>query len=72
MEDAKWIKLIDRLHSADESKRLHAALLLSRASEDAGRTREVLEPLLEGEEPVRSLAAWILARLPGESDRAAA
>jgi hypothetical protein len=72
MSDAKWIKLIDRLHSADENKRLHAALLLSRATGHAARTREVLLPLLEGEEPARSLASWILARLSdGESAVAA-
>jgi len=66
MDDTTWIKMIDRLRSKDEIKRTHAALMLSRATEDAQRTREVLTPLLEAEEPVRTMAEWVLARLPAD------
>jgi hypothetical protein len=72
MDDSTWIKMIDRLRSKDEVKRTHAALMLSRAVEYTERTREVLTPLLEDEEPIRSMAEWVLARMPDQAQSKAA
>lgn len=63
MSDDTWNKLVLRLTSVDEDKRLHAALRLSRSPADADRTRAALEPLLT--HPLAgSVAAWVMARLP--------
>ncbi|NBO93879.1 MAG: hypothetical protein EBV06_16455 [Planctomycetia bacterium] len=63
LTDEKWEKLIRRITSEDEAKRIHAALRLARSAADAERTRNALLPLVN-DERVASLVSYVLERLP--------
>jgi hypothetical protein len=65
LPDDKWERLIRRLTSDDQAKRVHAALRLARSSADAERTRAALLPLLN-HEAAGGLVAWVLERLPAQ------
>jgi hypothetical protein len=68
LPDEKWERLVGRLRSEDEAKRVHAALRLSGSRVDADRTRPAMQEALADENAhVRKLASWVLAQL----DRAA-
>jgi HEAT repeat protein len=62
--DARLQKLIRRLRSADELKRLHAGWLLGRMGLEAkGAVPALLELLKDGSAQNRKLAAWTLGYL---------
>ncbi|MGL4549776.1 MAG: hypothetical protein ACRC33_01205 [Gemmataceae bacterium] len=63
MTDDKWERLVRRITSDDEAKRVHAALRLARSAGDAERTRAALLPLL-GHDQAGGIVAWVLERLP--------
>jgi uncharacterized membrane protein len=57
-------RLLNRLHSPEEAKRVHAALRLAGPGVDAEQIRPALEAARADADPhVRRLADWILERL---------
>lgn len=65
-------KQLRRLRSDDEAVRIHAAMRLAGPGLEVARVRAGLtEALNDPQEPVRKLAAWVLARL-GSGEQGAA